>query len=145
VEADEDAAEAMGIDLTLTKLTAFSVGAFVCGIGGALYAHYALYIEPSNFNFFRSAEILFFVILGGGGIFVGPIVGASILTAFPEVFRFLQDWRIIFFGTTLIMMMILRPQGIVSRDFYDQSIDFFRRLFLKGRGFGRMVDLSERK
>jgi len=141
VEADEDAAESMGVDLTMTKLTAFSLGAFVCGIGGALYAHYALYIEPSNFDFFRSAEILFFVILGGGGIFAGPIVGAIIFTAFPEIFRFLRDWRVIFFGMILITMMVLRPQGIISRDFYDQCSTFLRRFFLRRQTTERVEDL----
>jgi len=139
LEADQDAAESMGIDLTKTKMTAFSFGAFVCGIGGALYAHYALYVEPSNFSFSLSSEILFFSIIGGGGVFVGPIVGAIIFTFLPEVFRFLKDWRVIFFGIVLIGMMILRPQGIISRDFYNRCSNFLRSFLLR-KGLIEQVD-----
>jgi branched-chain amino acid transport system permease protein len=134
VDMNQEAAEAMGIDLTKIKLTAFSLGAFICGIGGGLYAHYALYIEPSNFNFFRSAEILFFCVLGGGATFVGPIVGAIIFTVFPEIFRFLHDWRVVFFGLVLIGMMIFRPQGLVSRDLCSMAWSVLGR-FLRGERF----------
>jgi len=133
LDADQDAAEAMGIDLTRTKITAFSLGASICGIGGALYAHYALYIDPSNFSFFRSVEILFSCVLGGSGTFIGPIIGAIVFSAVPEIFRFLSDWRVIFFGAVLIIMMIVRPQGIVSRDLYISLSYFARKRILGNR------------
>lgn len=115
IKDDEVAAEALGVHLTREKLQAFGLGAFVTGVGGALYAHYALYIESESFNFFRSAEILFFCVLGGDKVYWGPVIGAALLTLLPEVFRALQDWRLVFYGSVLIVMMIFRPHGLVPR------------------------------
>lgn len=116
IREDEDAAEALGINLTRQKVLAFSVGAFITGLGGGLYAHYALYVEAENFNFFQSAQILFFCVLGGEQLFWGPIAGAIILSALPEALRVLQDWRLVFYGSTLILMMIFRSQGLITKD-----------------------------
>lgn len=115
IKEDEVAAESLGVSLTKEKLQAFGLGAFVTGIGGALYAHYALYIEPETFNFFRSAEILFFCVLGGANVYWGPVIGAALLTILPEAFRVLQEWRLVFFGSILILMMIFRPNGLIPR------------------------------
>ena len=115
MKEDEVAAEALGASLTREKLQAFSLGAFVTGIGGGLYAHYALYIESETFNFFRSAEILFFCVLGGDKVYWGPLVGAALLTILPEVFRVIQEWRLVFYGSVLILMMIFRPHGLIPR------------------------------
>jgi branched-chain amino acid transport system permease protein len=115
IKEDDVAAEALGTPLMREKLEAFSVGAFVTGVGGALYAHYALYIESDTFNFFRSAEILFFCVLGGDTVYWGPVVGAALLTILPEMFRVLQDWRLEFYGSVLILMMIVRPHGLIAR------------------------------
>lgn len=116
IKEDEDAAEAIGINLTREKVLAFSVGAFITGLGGGLYAHYALYIEAENFNFFQSAAILFFCVLGGEQVFWGPILGAIILSILPEMLRSLQDWRLLFYGITLILIMIFRSQGLITKD-----------------------------
>lgn len=121
IKEDELAAEALGASLTREKLKAFSLGAFVTGVGGALYAHYALYIESDTFNFFRSAEILFFCVLGGDTVYWGPVVGAALLTILPEMFRVLQDWRLEFYGSVLILMMIVRPHGLMTRPRADRG------------------------
>ncbi|MFQ5829474.1 MAG: branched-chain amino acid ABC transporter permease [Candidatus Methylomirabilia bacterium] len=131
IRGDEAAAETLGISLTREKLAAFSLGAFVTGIGGGLYAHYALYIESDTFNFFRSAEILFFCVLGGGKVFWGPVVGAALLTVLPEFFRILQDWRLVFYGSTLILMMVFRPDGLIPR-----TLSGLRGTFLSGTSGG---------
>jgi branched-chain amino acid transport system permease protein len=115
IKEDEVAAETLGTSLMREKLQAFSLGAFVTGIGGALYAHYALYIESETFNFFRSAEILFFCVLGGDKVYWGPVVGAALLTILPEIFRVIQEWRLVFYGSVLILMMIFRPHGLIPR------------------------------
>lgn len=114
VHADEVAAEAMGVSLVRVKLTAFSLGAFVAGIAGAFYAHYALFIDPAQFGFLRSADTFLFVVLGGIANPLGPIAGAAVATLVPEVFRFLQDWRMTFFGALLIASAVWRPDGLVS-------------------------------
>jgi branched-chain amino acid transport system permease protein len=112
---DELAAEVMGIELTRLKLAAFALGACIAGVGGALYAHYALFIDAAQFGFHRSAEIFIVVLLGGMGSFWGAVVGAIAVTLLPEVLRVIQDWRMTFFGTLLVVMMIWRPWGLIGR------------------------------
>jgi branched-chain amino acid transport system permease protein len=112
---DELAAEVMGIGLTRLKLAAFGVGALIAGLGGALYAHYALFIDAAQFGFHRSAEIFIIVLLGGMGSFWGAVAGAAAVTLLPEVLRAIQEWRMTFFGTLLVAMMIWRPWGLIGR------------------------------
>ena len=112
---DELAAEVMGIDLTRLKLAAFAIGALIAGMGGALYAHYALFIDSAQFGFHRSAEIFIIVLLGGMGSFWGAVAGAVVVTLVPEVLRVIQEWRMTFFGTLLVAMMIWRPWGLIGR------------------------------
>jgi len=115
VREDEVAAEVAGIDLTRVKLAAFGLGAAFAGLGGGLYAHHALFIDAAQFGFFRSAEIFLVVVLGGMGSPWGPVVGAAVVTVLPELLRGLQEWRMTFFGSLLVVMMILRPWGLVGR------------------------------
>jgi branched-chain amino acid transport system permease protein len=112
---DELAAEVMGIDLTRLKLAVFGIGALIAGVGGALYAHYALFIDSAQFGFHRSAEIFIIVLFGGMGSFWGAVAGAVVVTLVPEVLRVIQEWRMTFFGTLLVAMMIWRPWGLIGR------------------------------
>jgi len=112
---DELAAEVMGIDLTRLKLAVFGAGALIAGVGGALYAHYALFIDSAQFGFHRSAEIFIIVLLGGMGSFWGAVAGAVAVTLLPEILRVIQEWRMTFFGTLLVAMMIWRPWGLIGR------------------------------
>jgi branched-chain amino acid transport system permease protein len=114
VREDELAAEIIGINLTRVKIGAFATGGALAGLAGGFYAHYASFIDPAQFGFHRSAEIFIMVLLGGMGNFIGATVGAVVVTVLPELLRFLQDWRMTFFGTLLIVMMILRPWGLVG-------------------------------
>ena len=113
---DEDAAEVIGVNITAVKLIAFSSGAFTAGIGGGIFAHYQEYIEPLMFDVMHAVELIVFTIFGGIQIFWGPIFGAFVLTLLPEFLRFIQEWRMEIYGALLILMMIVRPQGIVSLD-----------------------------
>jgi branched-chain amino acid transport system permease protein len=116
VKLDETAAEAMGVNLTRAKLTAFSAGAFVAGVGGGLYAHYALFIQYSDFGFERGVDIAMFAVLGGMDVFYGPIVGAFIITYLEIALQFLSDWRWEVWGIIVILVMIFRPQGLFGRN-----------------------------
>lgn len=124
VNADELAAEVIGIDVTRAKLTAFSTGAGLAGLAGALWAHYAMFIDPEEFGFHRSVVPFTFLVVGGVETWVGALVGAAALTLLPEYLRFLKEWRLAFFGAAMIIVMILRPQGLVDR----RLVDGVRRL-----------------
>ena len=113
---DQDAAEARGIPLTRMKTLAFGGGAFIAGLAGGFYAHFVMFIESENFGFFTSLESMIFVLLGGSSVFVGPILGAYLVTLIPEIFRFMQTFRYEIFGASLVVMMILRPTGILDEE-----------------------------
>jgi branched-chain amino acid transport system permease protein len=114
VRQDELAAEVTGINLTRVKLSAFALGAVFAGLGGGLYAHHALFIDAAQFGFFRSGEIFITVLLGGMGSFWGALLGALVVTILPEALRGLQEWRMTIFGSLLVVMMIVRPWGLVG-------------------------------
>lgn len=114
VHDDEVAAEAMGINSTRYKITAFVVGAFFAGIAGGLFAHQNLAIDPKGFDFMRSIEIVVFVILGGMGNTVGVILAAALLTVLTEYLRGLNEWRMLIYSFLLIVLMLTRPKGLFS-------------------------------
>ncbi|MGD9078152.1 MAG: branched-chain amino acid ABC transporter permease [Desulfobacterales bacterium] len=128
VGSDEDAAEILGVNITAVKLTAFSSGAFIAGVGGGIFAHYQEYIEPFMFDVMHAVELIVFTIFGGIQIFWGPIFGAFVLTLVPEFLRVIQEWRMELYGALLILMMIVRPQGIISLDTVQSIKNALRRL-----------------
>ena len=111
---DEVAAEAMGINTTKYKVTAFVVGAFFAGIAGGLYAHSKQFITPGGFNFMESIAIVVMVILGGMGNTPGVILAAVLLTVLPEVLRPVAQYRMIIYSLLLIVLMLTRPQGLFT-------------------------------
>ncbi|MBL7545667.1 MAG: branched-chain amino acid ABC transporter permease [Bdellovibrionaceae bacterium] len=118
VREDEIAAEAMGINTTKTKVQAFVVSSFFAGISGALFAHFTNYISPASFTFLMSIDAVIIVVLGGMGSMTGCITSAFIITLLPEILRSLKDYtggidfRMIIYSLALILIMILRPQGL---------------------------------
>jgi branched-chain amino acid transport system permease protein len=115
VHDDELAASLVGLNTTVIKMAAFALGAALAAISGGLFAHYNVYIEPGNFGFDRSIELVLAVILGGSTVAPGALVGAAILVLLPEYLRFLSDWRLAAFGGLLIVMLLVRRQGILDR------------------------------
>jgi len=132
VGSDEDAAEIIGVNIISAKLLAFSVGAFMAGVGGGIFAHYQEYVEPLMFDVMHAIEFLIFAIFGGIQIFWGPIFGALVLTFVPEFLRVIQEWRMELYGALLIVMMIVRPQGVIGLD----TVQTLNRLFRNGLGRG---------
>ncbi|NLI92016.1 MAG: branched-chain amino acid ABC transporter permease [Peptococcaceae bacterium] len=114
IREDEIAAEAMGINATRYKLQAFAVGSFLAGVGGGLYAHVIAYINPSDFGFMKSIDILNMVVLGGLGSIPGAILGASVLASAPEFLRFMQQYRMLVYGALLVFLMVFRPNGLLG-------------------------------
>ncbi len=111
---DEIACQAMGIDKTRTKLIAFSLGAFWAGLVGVIFAAKTTFVNPASFTFLESAIILSIVVLGGMGSIVGVIFGALILILMPEYLRALSEYRMLAFGGILVVMMVFKPDGIIS-------------------------------
>jgi branched-chain amino acid transport system permease protein len=114
VHDDEVAAGAMGTNPTRYKVTAFVIGAFFAGIAGALYAHHKRVLQPDGFNFIKSIDIVVMVILGGMGRTVGVIMAAILLTVLPEFLRGFADYRMIIYSLLIILLMMLRPQGLFT-------------------------------
>ncbi len=114
IRENEIAAEAAGINTTRIKVLAFLVGAFLAGLGGGLYAHYMTYIAPQDFAFMKSIEFLNMVVLGGMGSIPGTILGAVILTLAPELLRIVAEYRLLFYGALLVLLMIFRPNGLLG-------------------------------
>ncbi len=116
IREDELAARLMGINTTAAKLQAFAIGASFAGIGGSLLASWQRSVFPDNFLFTESINILAMVILGGMGNLLGVVVGASALVALPEIFRDFQAYRLLAFGLLLMVVMVFRPQGLLTRE-----------------------------
>lgn len=130
IKDDEHAAEVTGVDTVRYKLMAFFIGAFVAGIAGGLAAHVTFYIGPKDFSYHRAVEILLFAVLGGGNVIWGPILGSTILTLLPEVLRAVADYREMIYGGILVVMMIFRPQGLIS----EETLRFWQSKLLPASG-----------
>ena len=129
VRDDEIAAEAMGIDTTKFKVRAFVIGAFFAGIGGGLFGHFIQYINPDSFTFLKSIDLVVMVILGGMGSTVGVIIAAILLTILPEALRGVDQYRMIVYALLLIIMMILRPQGLFGPETLKKFVKWITNRF----------------
>jgi branched-chain amino acid transport system permease protein len=114
VHDDEVAAGAMGVNPVRYKVTAFIVGAFFAGIAGGIYAHHKQFLSPTGFDFIKSIDIVVMVILGGMGRTAGVICAAILLTLLPEFLRGFAEYRMIIYSMLVILLMILRPQGLFA-------------------------------
>ena len=114
---DEIAAQSIGINRVRLKTLVFVLGAGMAGLAGALFASSATYINPAGFEFDQSIKILTMVVLGGLGSLTGVVLAAVLLTLLPEVLRLvnLADYQMLVFSVLLIVMVLMRPQGILGR------------------------------
>jgi branched-chain amino acid transport system permease protein len=125
IREDEDAAAVMGVAGFKFKLWAFAIGATLGGLAGLLFGSKQQYVEPNAFMVQLSFLFVAMVVIGGSGNIYGAILGAFLLTYLPERFRDFVDWRPFAFGVALVLVMILRPQGLVpsrrrAREFEDR-------------------------
>ena len=114
VKDDDIAASAMGVDPFRYKVMTFAIATAFAGLAGAFYAHYIGFIDPSNFTFDQSTIFISMTIMGGLGNLMGSVLGGISLTVLPEILRPLMDVRQIVYGVLLIIMMLVRPQGILG-------------------------------
>jgi branched-chain amino acid transport system permease protein len=111
---DEIACRALGINPTNTKLTAFAIGAMFGGFAGSFFATRQGFISPESFTFIESAVILAIVVLGGMGSQVGVVVAAVLLIGGTELFRELEEYRMLAFGLAMVAIMVWRPRGLLA-------------------------------
>lgn len=114
VHDDERVAALMGLNVRAFQVAAFTLGSIIAGIGGGLYAHHFSYIEAQYFSISLSILIVLYVLFGGTQSVLGPLVGATVFTLLPELLRGSAHWRYVLFAAILIVVMVVRPQGLVT-------------------------------
>jgi branched-chain amino acid transport system permease protein len=129
VRGDEIAAEAMGINTTRCKVTAFVISAALAGMAGGLSGQlFANPLNPQNLNFVKSIEVIVMIVVGGIGSITGAVVGATTLTILPEALRTVDQQfpglRMVLYALLLILFMVFRPQGLLGR---RELTDLFRK------------------
>jgi len=112
IREDEDVAEALGINLVQTKLLAYMLGAAFAGLGGAIFTVLVGSIFASSMQLIVSINVVALIIVGGMGSIPGVIVGAITLIGLPELLREVSEFRFLLYGTTLIIMMLAKPEGL---------------------------------
>jgi branched-chain amino acid transport system permease protein len=111
---DEDTARSIGISVTAYKLVAFTLGTAIAGLAGGLYAYFTQFIVPDSFGFIVSVMLMAMVVIGGTGSTVGVVAAAIILTLLPEMFRFMNDYRLLIFGGLLVLVVRFAPGGLAG-------------------------------
>lgn len=114
IKDDETAAACMGIDVAVTKVSAFVISAALAGFAGAIYAHYIRFLNPDSFSLDVSIRIFMMMIIGGTGSIAGSILGSFVVYVLPEVLRPLQDYYYLIWGVIVIVVMLFLPGGLIS-------------------------------
>ena len=112
---DEEASTVMGVNVRAVQVATFAIGGAFTGLSGALYALNYGFIEAQYFNSMLSIYVLLFVLIGGTQTAWGPLAGSLFFTLLPELFRVGGSWRYLVFGVVIVLMMVVRPEGIVTR------------------------------
>lgn len=115
VAADPQLAATIGIDPTKTRLIAFTVAGGLAGLGGGLFAHYATYINPENFSLMFGVHAVAYTLLGGVGSVLGPVLGAALDIVLLEQLRVFGGYRMIVCGALIVLILILRPSGLIDQ------------------------------
>jgi branched-chain amino acid transport system permease protein len=125
VRDDPVAASATGISIAQMRSITFAVGGGLVGMGGAIQGHYMLVISPHDLGFFVSLNFIIFLLFGGLQTLWGPVLGAVLLTALPEMLRFTNEYRLILYGLIIVLVVLLRPDGLLTRTPTGRSIRLF--------------------
>ena len=114
VKDAEVAAESIGLAPVRVKTAAFAISALCAGVAGALFAPLSGFVTPSTFSFSQSILFVLVVMIGGAGYVAGPLVGAGIVVLLPEVLAALAEYRLLFFGALLLLVLWIAPEGVVG-------------------------------
>ena len=129
IHDDESVATLFGVNVRTSKVVAFTVGAMLMSLGGSLYGHHYNYIEAQTFNVLLSIYILLYVLMGGTQTAWGPFIGAIFFAVVPETLReiaesaglkWLAEGRFILFGVFIVLLMVFRPEGVMTRTLQDR-------------------------
>ena len=112
IREDETAAACSGINIVAMKVGMFAFGAALAAIGGGMYGTYVSSVTPDNFGFHLALISVFFVAVGGSEKFVGPVIGAIVLTILPDLLRFAGDFRMVLYGIVVLVIAVVFPRGI---------------------------------
>lgn len=115
VRDDPLAASAMGVSILWTRIVTFALGGAIVGAAGSIQAHYILVLNPHELGFFVSLTYIIFLLVGGMQSLWGPLLAAVVLTALPEVSRFMADYRMILYGFVIVIVVLFRPEGLLTR------------------------------
>ena len=131
VHDDERVADLMGLNVRAFQIAAFVLGSVIAGIGGGLYAFHFNYIEAQYFNISLSISIVLYVLFGGTQSVVGPLLGSTVFTLLPELLRGSAQWRYVLFAAIVIIVMALRPQGLMTAALVRRLFGFVQDLSLR--------------
>lgn len=129
IREDQDAARGIGINATNAKLAAFATSAAIGAIAGTIFAASQRFVSPESFTLQESVLIVLMIVIGGIGNILGIVAGAAILILLPEMLREFAEWRILFLGILMVVLIIVRPAGLVPRGFGPEKL--IRGLFGK--------------
>ena len=114
IKQNDTLCESIGVNVYRMKVLAFSLGSLFTGLGAALYGHYIQALNPTGFGFYFSLYAVIYMVVGGSGKFVGPIVGATVLTLAHNALRTFANFQPLFFAGVLLLILFLMPEGLVG-------------------------------
>jgi len=126
IRDSETAARALGIPVTRYKVAVFALSAAITALAGGLYTHYLSFISPKTFDVFYSVEMVTMVLIGGMGSVWGAVLGAAFLTPLPQVLEFFEEFKDIFYGLLLMVILVWQPKGLSA--FWENLKPFAKRL-----------------
>lgn len=133
VDEDEIAAQGVGLSHNFLKVLAFAIGAAIAGVAGSLYAHLLTFITGNDFDIPLTVMMLAYVVIGGGQTFWGPILGALIFTLLPEVARETKEFRLEIFGIAMLVTMLFRQHGLITRDMVRRLESWIAKTFVRNK------------
>jgi branched-chain amino acid transport system permease protein len=114
IREDELAAQAIAVNTFRYKQISFAINAMLAGLSGGFLAHYVGFIQPSMFGILKSTELIVMVIFGGMHSVTGAVLASVVLTALPEVLRAASTWRLVVYGAVVVLIMVVRPEGLLG-------------------------------
>ena len=128
---DYVAASLLGFNTARCRVLSLAVSGFYCGVAGALLAGFISFIQPVMFDMAKSTELVSVVVLGGLGSMSGCLIGTAILTLVTELFRPISKYRMLIYGLVLVLVMILRPEGLMGTN--ELTPDYLKKHFGLGK------------